>query len=358
MTQDSRTPDPSVDVGDSARLAALIAEAAGLLWSGDAGRSLALLKQATTLRVAKQDRYALGEAMLRASGCATGWDLYDLHPSRPVDRLPDTQRWDGQACPLLVLVAEQGFGDAIQFLRFVPSVAGRAEKVVFAVHDELLATVRTSPLLADVEVIGKSAARAMHWPAYARWERLMSLPAKIDGLRAGQAEAYLLGPSGRPESTLHATSGVTVGVAWRSTVRHGFPSRSFPARLVRRLTAIPGARVVALHRDRDVKAVPPGVQTVAIDNFVDTAHVISQCDYVVTADTVTAHLAPALGVPTLLCLRHRPDWRWGAPATPIPWYAATRTLYQPPAQSWGPVLDEAATHITLNATVRSTKGRP
>src|SRR5690242_15997424 len=82
----------------------------------DAARDL--LDAAGTLDLPAVDRYAIGEALLRASNATIGWDLYDLHPSRSVDQLRGVIRWDGSECDLLVIVADQGFGDAIQFLRF------------------------------------------------------------------------------------------------------------------------------------------------------------------------------------------------------------------------------------------------
>jgi hypothetical protein len=338
-------------------VADLVSHADRLLWSGDVGGALALLDRAAMLDAPAVERYGVGEALLRASNCARGWDLYDLHPSRSVDRLPDVQRWDGTPCRLLILVAEQGFGDAIQFLRFVPQVAHLADRVVVAVHDELLTTVG-GYLPPNVTVIRKSAARATAWPSDTRWERLMSLPVKVDGLRAEAVDAYLSPPVTPPGTWQEpAMETVTVGVAWRSTLRRGLPSRSFPSRFLRQL-AIGPVRVVSLHRSTELAAIPSGVATTEINNFVDTAYVISRCDLVVTADTVTAHLAPALGVPTLICLRHRPDWRWGTPKHPTRWYAAADTLFQDESRDWGTVLAEACRRVRQYTDQLHSKGKP
>jgi hypothetical protein len=320
----------------------LLMRAEQLLWSGNTAGALHQLDRAVFLDATAVERYAVGEALLRASNCRRGWDLYDLHPSRPVDRLPGVRRWDGRPCRRLILVAEQGFGDAIQFLRFVPGVTGLAENVVVAVHDELLPTLRHSSALADARVVAKSAARTTTWSADSRWERLMSLPSKIRGLYAEPVGQYVSPPANGKRGRLPPTSAaVTVGVAWKSTARRGFPNRSLPARIVSRLAARK-VRLVALHRTADIRFLPRGVETVRIDNFVDTAHVISECDLVVTADTVTAHLAPALGVPTLICLRQRPDWRWGTPVRPTRWYAAAEMLFQDASENWSTVIVEAA----------------
>ncbi|WP_189114883.1 hypothetical protein [Pilimelia terevasa] len=282
----------------------------------------------------------MGVELLRATGCREGWDLYDLHPSRPVDTLPGVTRWEGSRCEQLVLVAEQGFGDAIQFLRHVPAAAALADRTVLAIHDELLPAVRKAPPLAGVTVLAKSRARAAIWGPGTRWERLMSLPARLPSLRPEPADAYLAAPA-----VARAPGRLTVGVAWRSTPRRGFPGRSFPARACRLLTRLPGADVVTIHRRRDIRALPPGVRDPGITDFTDTATVIAACDVVVTADTVTAHLARALGVPTLICLRHEPDWRWGTSHAPTDWYAAAHLLFQPEPDQWEPVLRAATERI-------------
>lgn len=335
-----------LEAGELPGLPGLLREADRLMWSGAPQEAIAILEQSRTMASSTVERYAVGLSLLRASNGLVGWDLYDLHPSEPADRLPTVHRWDGEPCRLLIVVAEQGFGDAIQFLRFVPQVATLAESVVVAVHDELLDITSSSPLMGSVSVIGKSAARRWQWPADARWERLMSLPAKIKDLRIEAAEPYIrVDPRVRPFVSLHPLDMLTVGVAWRSTPRRGFPSRSFPAHLLQRLAAPGRVRLVALHRDSDIRAAPKTVEMVGIRNLLDTVHVISRCDYVVTADTVTAHLGPAVGVPTFVCLRHRADWRWGTPANPTRWYRDAELLFQDESQRWKPVLDAAAQRI-------------
>ncbi|MGH3734209.1 MAG: hypothetical protein ACRDT6_01065 [Micromonosporaceae bacterium] len=342
----------------AAELAGRLAEADRLTWSGDTAAALAVLESALAPPLSDVERYSVGEGLLRASNCRRGWKLYDLHPSRAVDRLRTVRRWDGQPCPLLIVLSEQGFGDAIQFLRFVPHVVVRANAVVVAVHDELFEVAAGSPVLRGCTVIRKSTARRTRWPAEARWERLMSIPARLRHPDPGVAGPYLLPPESPSVTIPSAPPGVlTIGVAWRATYRRGFPNRSFPSRLARVLLDPGNTRVITLHRTRDIRALPDGVEEFGIGNFADTAEVISQCDCVVTADTVTAHLAPALGVPTLICLLHRPDWRWGTPANATRWYAAADLIFQDGNRTWEPVLATAARRIS-EITAMSTTQAP
>ncbi|MBV9446858.1 MAG: hypothetical protein JO345_13330 [Streptosporangiaceae bacterium] len=321
------------------------------LGNGATDRALALLGRARTLEASAAQRYAIGVALLRASNGCLGWDLYDLHPSRPADRLPRVQRWSGERCGLLIVLAEQGYGDAIQFLRFVPLVVERAESVVVAVHDELLDVVASSPLLRGCTVMSKSTARRTRWPSEARWERLMSVPARIGDPKVWAAGPYLrVDAVGGPVLPPAPPGCLTIGVAWRSTPRRGFPNRSFPVRLVQELVVPGQSRAIPLHRNKDMRTVPKDASAVQIENLVETARVIVQCDYVVTSDTVTAHLAPALGTPTLICLRHRADWRWGTPHRPTRWYAMAELLFQDQSGTWAPVLSAAARRILNGAT--------
>lgn len=204
----------------------MIDDAERLLYAGNAKHALAVLEVAREIPAADIDRYALGEALLRASNARVGWDLYDLHPSRAVDRLPIARRWDGERCPNLVLIAEQGFGDAIQFIRYIPHIVRRVDHVVLVIHDELMDLVVSSPLLAGVKIYAKSEARSATWPPDTSWERLMSLPRHLaHEASATPAEGYLDArrsvcqvPDSRPGTW-------NVGVAWRSTPRRGFANR-------------------------------------------------------------------------------------------------------------------------------------
>jgi len=328
------------------RFAALLQQAEQLQWTTAHADALPVLEQALTLATTDLERYDVAESLLRGSNCTRGWDLYDLHPSRPVDRLPGIPIWDGDFCPTLVVVADQGFGDAIQSMRFIPRLSGRAGEIVVALQDKLFEVTSTSPLLAGCTVMPKSRARKRTWPSGTRWERMMSLPAKVPRPDVGPAAPYLVAdPDAGPKLPALRDRPLTVGVAWRTTQRRIGPNRSVPLHLMRTLIGIDGVRVVPLHRNRDIRGALPGAEIVTISNFRDTAAVITQCDLVVTADTVTAHLAPALGVPTLICLLHRPDWRWGTPDNPTTWYAAAELAWQDERRQWTPVLARIADRL-------------
>jgi hypothetical protein len=340
----------------SGTVAQTVAEVERLARTGARDDALALLTAARALDLPERDRYEIGEALLRVSNCQVGWQEYNLHPSWAVDRVPGVRAWDGQTCRLLIVMADLGFGDTIMALRHVPALLDRAEQVVVAVHDVLFDLLRHSPALAGTTVIPKSQAQKTTWPDYARWERLFSLPGIVGTGSVRPMPAYLHAPIREPAVPRERGERL-VGVAWRSTVRRGFPNRSIPLRLFTRLATVPNVRLVCLHRDRDLRAVPRYVAMAGIANFVQTAAVMAQCDLVVTADTVTAHLAPALGVPTLIALRHWPAWIWGTRRNPTYWYERAQLVFQGEDETWAPVIDEIQAIVAAMASSPLSRGK-
>jgi hypothetical protein len=319
-------------------VAKTVTRAEQLARTGSRAAAMASLTAARSADLTDRERYEIGEALLRLSNCRLGWEEYNLHPSWAVDRIPGVRRWGGEMCRFLIVVADLGFGDTVMALRHIPALLGRAEQIVIAMHDALFDLLSGSPLLAGTTVISKTQAQGAAWPHDARWERLFSLPAIVGTDAVRPMSAYVRTPTRGPIVDRKPGERV-VGIAWRSTVRRGFPNRSIPLRLVRRLATVPNLRLVCLHRDRDLRTVPDRVVTVGIGNFVETASVMSQCDLVVTADTVTAHLAPALGVPTLIGLRYWPAWIWGTRQSPTLWYESARLIFQTEDETWPSVID-------------------
>lgn len=322
-----------------------VAQAVAAAEGGNLDDGVELLRAAREYPGTTEERYALGVALLRLTNGQEGWDLYDLHPSLPNDQASGVASWAGEECDHLLLVAEQGFGDAIQFLRFAPAALHRADRVTLAVHDELLEAVRTSPLLSAIDVISKSTMAATDPAIFNFAQRLMSMPQRIAGGPVAEPlDSYLTAPPlSTAQGDFHRDGSPMIGVCWRSTQRSGFPDRSIPAHLLSSLSSV--AVVTSIQHSSANADAPDGVLLPSISNFVDTAAVISQCDAVVTCDTVTAHLAPSLGVPTYLCLLHRPDWRWGTRTHPTAWYRSHRMFFQPSPGKWEGVVDAAAEQI-------------
>ena len=293
-------------------------------------------------------------ALLRAGRFDEGFREYEwrFRRNEPAPRDYAQPAWDG--APLegrtILVWAEQGFGDALQFLRFVPEVARRGGRVVLEVMDGLQGLASRIPGVATV------VARGTGLPPFDTHVALMSLP-HVLGLAPSTPRAsapYLRACATRRARMRErlATQGhapgreLGIGLVWA-----GNPSlrnsreRSPGLAVVRPLMDIPGVRVFSLQKgagraELADAELPPHVIDLdaAIADFDDTAAIIANLDIVVTCDTAVAHLAGALGKPTFVLLPHTPDWRYGLAADSTAWYPSMRLFRQAAPGDWAGVL--------------------
>jgi Tfp pilus assembly protein PilF len=260
--------------------------------------------------------------------------------------------WRGEA-PLegktILLHAEQGFGDAIQFARYVPLVAARGAKVVLEVPPPLAA------LFARVEGAALVVGRGDELPAFdchcplaslplAFKTRLETIPAQVPYLSAAPDRVATwrqrLPPAGKRR----------VGIAWAGNANFkGDQSRSIGLARFSPLLAVPGIEFVGLQRDlrdgdRDILRNHPQVVHLgdAIADFGDTAAVMSSLDLVISSDTSVAHLAGALGKPVWVLLQFVADWRWLRGRSDNPWYPTARLFRQGQIDDWESVVGRVA----------------
>ena len=292
--------------------------------------------------------------LLRAGRFKEGFRDYEwrFRRNEPAPRECAQPVWDGRplAGGTLLVWAEQGFGDALQFLRFVPDAAARGGRVVLEVMDGLQGLAARIPGVAQVIVRGTQP------PAFDAHVAMMSLPhvlglapARAPYLRAGDASTARWR---RRLATreLGACNELAVGLVWGGNpALRNSRERSPGFAAVRRLLDIPGLCVVSLQKGagrdelQDI-ALPSNFidATDEIDSFDDTAALIANLDIVVTCDTAVAHLAGALGKPTFVMLPHTPDWRYGlAPETTV-WYPSMRLFRQASRGDWTDVLSRVS----------------
>ncbi|HET7883500.1 MAG TPA: glycosyltransferase family 9 protein, partial [Acetobacteraceae bacterium] len=246
----------------------------------------------------------------------------------------------------LLVRAEQGLGDAIQFCRFAPLVQGGS--VALEVHRPL------GRLLASMTGVVPLVRMGDQLPAFDLYVPLLDLP-------------RLLGSSGAPVPYLSAEpdrvamwrgrvghDGLRIGVAWQgnpaSAAEHG---RSYPVAELRALAGVPGIRLISLQRHHGLEqlaALPHGLRIETLgddldagsDAFIDTAAVMQCLDLVITSDTSVAHLAGALGRPVWVALQHVPDWRWLLDREDCPWYPTMRLFRQSRRGDWAGVFSRMA----------------
>jgi tetratricopeptide (TPR) repeat protein len=292
----------------------------------------------------------LGLALLATGDYRQGWREYEWR-LRDYDAFPATcagrPMWDGS--PLegrtLLLRAEQGFGDALQFFRYAPLLARQGARVVVECRPELF------PFFASQRYPGVQLfAVGQEPPHFDSFAYLMSLPfllgTTLDSLPAAapylQADAAL---SGDWQKKMSGTGGLKIGVVWAGSA--GYKNdrfRSLPLRLLVPLAQLPGAELYSLQLGDaagELGELPEsGIRDLgsSVRDFADTAAIIANLDLVVSVDTAVAHLAGALGKRVCLLLPKFCDWRWLSGRADSPWYPTLRLYRQNQAGDWETVL--------------------
>jgi tetratricopeptide (TPR) repeat protein len=317
--------------------------------SGAVTEGLAALEQALALAPdLPEAHWNRALAWLARGDYERGWAEYEWGlqaGARPLAPR-NIPRWSGQDLGDrgLLISTEQGFGDAIQFVRFVRQARLRAGHVVLECQPEL-ASLLAACAGVDRVVMADTPDAALS--GVAARTPLMSLPA-ILGIKQSDlpgAWPYLAADPARVQDMAAriGTEGLRVGLVWRGSSAHQDDrNRSCPPALLRRLLALSGARFFSLQKDVDageLAAIGP-VQDLApmLGDFADTAAAVACLDLVLTVDTAVAHLAGAMGKPVWVMLPFVPDWRWGLEGESTPWYPNARLFRQAHPGDWDGVV--------------------
>ncbi|HET6249600.1 MAG TPA: tetratricopeptide repeat protein [Tepidisphaeraceae bacterium] len=314
------------------------------------------LQKAADLRPDFVDaHWNLSLSLLARGEFEKGWLEYEWRRHLPADlslhRSFPQPEWNGGSVDgrTVLVIAEQGLGDTLQFVRYVPLLARRGAKVVLECQPRL------RPLLQSVDGLSAIVAHGEPLPRFDTHARLMSL-AGIFGTRLGNIPAatpYLRADARRIQqwkSRLPEKS-FNIGIAWQGNPTFpGDRSRSIPLRHFAPLAAVPGVRLFSLQKNAGAE------QAAALDDqfqltefspaldegcgaFEDTAAVIMSLDLVITSDTSMAHLAGALGRPVWVGLCFGCDWRFLRNRDDSPWYPTMRLFRQTDTRDYEAVLD-------------------
>jgi len=274
---------------------------------------------------------------------------HDVQPTSPA--LP---RWHGEPIDgrTLLIHAEQGFGDTLQFVRFVEVVARRATRVVLEVQPSLLPLLAPAAQQWRVTLIAQGAPRPradLHCP-------LLSLPLALGTTldTIPSRTPYLSAPPASRRKWRGSLGGHAkrkIGLAWSGRIQQQ-ENRSLPIAALEPLFALDGIDWIVLQpnlsdAERAALDVHPRAQTIhrfepRIGDFADTAAIIERLDAVVSIDTSIAHLAGALDKPLWLMLPFAADWRWFTGDARSPWYPSARLVRQPRPGAWDEVVEQVA----------------
>ena len=295
-------------------------------------------------------RFHRATTLLAIGDYAAGWPEYEWrwqsagHAPRFHSRPWRGALLNGQT---ILLHAEQGLGDTLQFVRYAPLVAARGGRVTLELPPSLLRLLRNLPGVESAVARGDALPPFdCHCPLLslplAFKTTLDSIPADIPYLHADTAQAAMW------RQCLPRGDGPVVGLVWAGLpnlddwqAREIDRRRSLDPTALTGLAGIAGPRFVSLQKDRPPPAIDGLPMFDAMDemrDFADTAALVSALDLVIAVDTAVAHLAAALGRPVWLLSRYDGCWRWLHDRSDTPWYPTMRIYRQPRPFAWPEVI--------------------
>lgn len=328
----------------------------------------------------------LGFALLIAGDFRRGFAEYEWRLKRD-----DSQKfnpsskfnqpaWDGSPMPekTILLYTEAGFGDSIQFIRYVPLVAAKFAQVILRVPPSL------QRLFATVPTINQVILETDNLPDFDVHASLMSLPHLLGTTRETiPANIPYLFPDllyrqsqanvNTPPLFLGEQKKYKIGIVWAGSDRYGNQrDRSCELADFYSLMDQPGLSFYSLQVGEKTAQLSQQTTPVLVtdlgskfQDFADTAQAIASLDLVITIDTSVAHLAGAMGKPVWVLLPFSPDWRWGLNSAESPWYPTMRLFRQPQPGDWKSVFhqlklalialekipDQGRSHLTSSTTM-------
>ncbi len=304
-------------------------------------------------------RSGLGILLLMRGDLAEGWEEYEWRLRSTEVRLPYVPQrpWRGESLRgrHIYVHGEQGFGDTLQFARYIPLLSARGASVTFRVQQGLVGLMRQS--LPGIDVLGDRGAPAripefesalLSLP-HVVGTRLETIPATTPYLKADPAEAArwarrIAGP------------GLKVGLAWGGNPEHANDARrSIALGQLAPLMATPGVSFTSLQvgpRTADLTDHPGfAITDISSDlvGFAATAAAMSALDLVITVDSAVAHLAGALAKPTWLLTPWVSDWRWFLGREDSPWYPTMRLFRQREGEGWDEIAQSVAAELAAVA---------
>jgi tetratricopeptide (TPR) repeat protein len=327
---------------------------------GDIGQAIdsyrAALARAPQYAIA---RYQLSLALLGSGAYAEGWQQYESRsdptiPGAVTAPMMPMPAWQGEEMPggRLLVLTEQGYGDHMQFARFVPRLAQRGIEVVLGASPEMGALSSTLPGVSSIVTQVEAA-----WNSKAQyWTFVGSLPLRLDiGAHNLAMEGPYLGADTKRVEYWRARLGACgaqrkVGLVWAGRAAHGNDwRRSIALRRFERLFKVQDTAFVSLQtgpraNDIDTLASPARIVNLGpeLRDFADTAALLGALDLLISVDSAPVHLAGALGMPVWNLVSCVPDWRWRGDADISRWYPSMRLFRQSRPGDWEEVIERVA----------------
>jgi hypothetical protein len=290
---------------------------------------------------------------------ALGWAEYEYRESaRHARRKFSQPQWRGE--PLqgarILLHADQGFGDALQCVRYVPLVAARGGEVILGVQKRLHRLLaRTEGARQVIRTDETPPAFTWHCPLlslpFAFATDLSTIPARVPYVIPDPAHVEAWGQRLRGNS-------LRIGLAWGGNPNYPHELwRSIPLERLAPLTNLEDTTFYSLQMGapaRQVRQLGPRVHIINLQDeqkdFADAAAIVAHLDLVISIDTSVAHLAGAMGKPVWILLNNSPDWRWLLEREDSPWYPTARLFRQSTFGNWQEVVARVERELRRLAT--------
>ena len=299
--------------------------------------------------------FGIAEASLLRGDFKRGWEEYEwrFRLANAPQLMPPTDRpqWSGE--PLgdetLLLIADQGYGDVIQFSRYIPWAAGRCRSIAVACSAEL------RPVISQLPGVGTIFTHWERQPNFAAYCSLSGLPrlagTDLDTIPC-EPMPYLRAPAEKVDTwaerldILVPRDSKRIGIAWAGRpTHHNDRNRSTSLATFAPLSDLPGVTLLSLQKGPSQAQVgrywgkaPLISLGPEIRDFGDTMAIIDRLDLIVTVDTSLGHLAAAMAKPVWTMLPYAPDWRWLLDRGDSPWYPTLRLFRQAKPREWEPVM--------------------
>ena len=288
--------------------------------------------------------FNLALSLLLLGNFQQGWQEYKWRWRLPNFKPPVTNKpfWDGSDNKRLLIFGEQGFGDNIQFVRYVNLILQKNISVILACPDELKSLFSFS--FKDIKVVTLKDIQEEDFDCYCPLldlprlfnTNLNNIPQQVPYLKASQEMIE------RFKSLLGNNKRFKVGLIWHGSKdnKRGY-YRSVDKRFINIITTLNEIEFVSIHRD-NINETEKRIHDFSKEllDFHHTAGLIENLDLIITIDTSVAHLAGALGKPVWLMLHYISDWRWLLDRSDTPWYPSMTIFRQSEIDNWSNVLRE------------------
>ena len=288
-----------------------------------------------------------------------GWEHYEWRfkkreqANQPNNVLPKPI-WDGSSLEgkTIYVYFEQGFGDSLQFVRYLPVLNDMGAKVIFKTHSSLVELLKQSDLKAEIldyaypdqKVICDTYISIMSIPRLLK-TNLENIPSSSGYLKAGKEKVEEF------KEKYCNNDSFKIGIKWKGTLK-GNQNRQVPLKYFYDIAKLPDVKVYSFQKGpgiEQLQEVPDDINIidlgVTVHNFADTAAALENMDLIICNDTSLAHLSGALGKPTWILIPDIPEWRWMLDREDSPWYDSVRLFRQKEAGNWEELMQRVIKNI-------------